>query len=859
MAKKQRQASLPERPQALTSNLTPEPRSLEIPGYLLRLLPYYGHPQWLQAAQWRAFVRNQPIAQICRDTLLDNLKNLEWDVVPADPEAGSDAEVKKAVQYYGDFVEHLEGDFDKYLDLVGQDMFDLPFGGASEVGRLDDEAEGPVVWAKHIDAGTLYPSDDAMMPVFQSLPESMGRVVAFPYWSIDRLVYSPRPEIRRRGWGMAPPEKVYLAIEMLFRGDNYYWKLLLDTPEAGVLDLIDMSRESAEQWLDQFRTLFQGIDGMKVPVLHSHTKAAQWIPLNRPPIDLIYDKAMMNYGQIVAAGYGMRLSDLGIMDEGGGGTLAGVIRAERQTRRSGFASAREKFRNHINRMIQNIHPPVVKFTWIERDDEAMVARGRAMLAVGQALATLKDGGFISPEEGRMELVAQGLMETDIDPKKLPEPPAAAVNPLAALFGQGAKVGKDGKIEGGAKPSEGQDEAAKSKDGGETPASAGGRGSQAKPAGAVARFLTGLTRRADTTQEKPGVAYGKNPATRDVKELLREMDSIIKPGLALVPDRATERDGIRLRRLIRAATKVLVPRATLAFRSLDDDALPYWVEEMSKLDFDLPSELDGFVTRQDSEEARAAIGELLDGEDWWEAASALDKATLLELYSAAYSAGALELADEIASMLYERGISATLGPALSFALTNPVTLRNLERRAGDLVTFIDDGTKTFIKRIVTAGVRQGLSSPDIARALRDGANAEEVLSDAGFLEDVIAVIMRGLTDMSEARTNSIVNYEVAWAENAGKWEWMTESGFTEKAWVHLGERGVTEKGNPHPCPLCERNEALGFVPIDYLYETVFEGSPFPPGHPGVCHCDTVFNPEELVALVKQGTFTPWAGS
>jgi len=858
MAKKQHQAALPERPQQLTANLTPEPRSLDIPAYLLRLLPYYGHPQWLLAAQWRAFVRNQPIAAICRDTLLDNLKNLEWDVVPTDPESASDPEVKKAVQYYSDLVEHLEGDFDSYIDLMGQDLFDLPFGAAAELGRLDDAADGPVVWVKHLDGGTLYPSDEPQMPVYQSLPEAMGRVVAFPHWAIDRMTFSPRPEIRRRGWGMAPPEKVYLAIEMLFRGDNYYWKLLLDTPEAGILDLIDMSRESAEQWLDQFRTLFQGIDGMKVPVLHSHTKPAVWIPLNRPPTDIIYDKAMMNYGQIVAAGYGMRLSDIGIQEEGGGGTLAGVIRAERQTRRSGFASAREKFRNHINRIIQNVQPPVIKFTWIERDDEAMVARGRAMLAVGQALTTLQGGGLISAEEGRMELVAQGLMETDIDPKKLPEPPKQE-NPLAALFGAGAKVGKDGSIQPGGKPSQGQDEQAKAGVEGETPASAGGRGSQSKPEGLAARIWSGLTRRTESTEPKPGAPYGKNPATRDAKSLLKELDGIIAPGLSLIPQKAKEKEGIRLRRLIRAATKALVPRASLAFRSMDDEAVDYWVEEMSKLDFDMPSELDGFVTRQDSEEARAAVEDLLADEDWWITAPTLDKATLLEVYAAAYSMGATDMVEQIARLLYEQGVAPTLAPSVSFALTNPITIRGLEGRAGDLVTYIDDGTMTFIKRIITAGVRQGLSSPDIARALRDGANAEEVLSNEGFMADVIEVIMRGLTDMSEARTNSIVNYEVAWAENAGKWEWMKNSGFQEMAWVHLGERGVTDKGNIHPCPICERNESLGFVPIDNFYETVFEPANFPPAHPGVCHCDIVFNPEELVALIKQGRFTPWAGN
>lgn len=119
-------------------------------------------------------------------------------------------------------------------------------------------------------------------------------------------------------------------------------------------------------------------------------------------------------------------------------------------------------------------------------------------------------------------------------------------------------------------------------------------------------------------------------------------------------------------------------------------------------------------------------------------------------------------------------------------------------------------------------------------------------------------MRGLTDMSEARTNSIVNYEVAWAENAGRFEEMGKSGLTMKAWVHLGDRGVTPKGNVHPCPLCEENEALGFVEMSFLYPTVFEAQEFPPGHPGECHCDIMFLPAELAKVVSEGNFAPWLG-
>lgn len=857
MAKKQskgNQLAVPARP--LT---TPEgQRSVDLPSYLARVLPAYGHPGWLEATRWRSVVRNQPLAIACRDTLLDNIKNLEWDIVASDPEEKANKEVKKAIDYYTNLFEHLEGDFDRYIDLMGQDFLDLPFGAACEIGREADDPQGPILWIEHIDAATLFPSYDDEYPVIQSVPEMVGRAVAFPKHAIDRIIYTPRPEIRRKGWGMAPPEKVYLSLEMLFRGDTYYWKLLLDTPEAGILDLMDMDAEDAATWVAGFKTLFQGIDGFKVPVLHSHTTPAQWIPFSRPPTDMLYDKSIIHYGQILAAGYGMRLSDIGLSQLEGGGTLAGIIREERQTRRSGYANVREKFKNHFNRLLphdEKTGGQILKFVWIERDDEAMVARGRAMLAVGQGLQTFITAGLIDTAEGRHEIVAQGLMETDIDPDKLPEPPEPAVNPLAALMGGGQQPppGQKGK------PTEGQDEKAKvAVEGGATPPSEGGRGSQPKPVG---KSLVDRVRGFVTREKLP--ALTPNPATADAKALLRQMEEIIAPGLALIPQRASEYGNARLLKLIRVATMAAVPKVRPIVRALtDDQAESYWVPQFNSLVFDQDNDfMDALEIRQTSHEIQAAIERALEQEDWWHTASDYDKDAILRMMSEAYKTGAVVKALEIARAAYIAGLTTSpeLGVGYSFTLSNAKSLANLTARAGDLVRWIDDGTKTFIKRIITSGVNQGLSSPKIARALRDGFDAEKILAMEGYTRDVIDIILRGLTDMSEYRTNSIVNYEVAWAENAGRLEQMDKSGLTQKAWVHLGERGVTDKGNVHPCPICEANEALGFVEMGYLYDTVFEPQLFPPAHPGVCHCDIVGNPDDLAKAVSEGTFAPWVGN
>lgn len=197
------QLKVPDRPSQQMEGM----RAIDLPTYLARIIPAYGHPGWLEATRWRSLVRNQPLAIVCRDTLLDHIKALEWDIVPADTEESGNKEIKRAIQYYADLFENAEGDFDQYIDLMGQDLMDLPFGAASEIGRENDEDTGPVIWINHVDGATLLPSYDPDYPVIQSVPGMIGQAIAFPKHAIDRIMYAPRPELRRKGWAMAPPRR----------------------------------------------------------------------------------------------------------------------------------------------------------------------------------------------------------------------------------------------------------------------------------------------------------------------------------------------------------------------------------------------------------------------------------------------------------------------------------------------------------------------------------------------------------------------------------------------------------------------------------------------------------------------------
>jgi hypothetical protein len=68
-----------------------------------------------------------------------------------------------------------------------------------------------------LDGGTLFPFPNKDTPVGQLVREA-GQVVPiyFPKHAINRVYYSPETYIRLEGWGMPPPQKIYLALELMY-------------------------------------------------------------------------------------------------------------------------------------------------------------------------------------------------------------------------------------------------------------------------------------------------------------------------------------------------------------------------------------------------------------------------------------------------------------------------------------------------------------------------------------------------------------------------------------------------------------------------------------------------------------------
>lgn len=398
-------------------NLIPRPtkekdqRSINVADmYFLRSAPTWLRPNEFTAKSWRAFVKSQPIAMVCRLVLIAKLLALDWKISSRDSEKQD--ELKPVIKYYTNLFERgaYDGyDYSTLTEFILQDLLDIPFGAAAEIGRRGDVPSGRVAWIRPIDAGTLYPTLNSDYPVIQYAPTFAP--IPFPKHAISRVWLMPRTEIELEGWGMAPPQSVFFAIEMVGRGDGYYANLLLDIPPAGILDLMDMDRQSAQDWVASYKDFMAngGTQSFKIPVLYEHTQDVKFLSLGKAPNDIMYDKITLKYASIMVAGYGLGLSDVGIQASSGGETLAGSIRQHRQTHTQGFAKIKKKMKYFWD----SILPDNLQFDFIDYDDEANVSKSRARLANATAFGAFIDKGIFSPDELRAQSLADGIVTISV--------------------------------------------------------------------------------------------------------------------------------------------------------------------------------------------------------------------------------------------------------------------------------------------------------------------------------------------------------------------------------------------------------------------------------------------------------------
>lgn len=397
----------------------PGQRSIDLEDlYLTRFTPPWSRPATLSANVWRAWVLQQPVAMVCRETLIATLLSLDWKVTPRNSKYQE--ELEPTIRHYtklftngGDYG-GLGLDYSGLIEWVAGDLLDTPFGGVAELGRKGNTENGRVVWIRPLDAATMYPTLNADLPAVQMYLQYDA--VAFPWWSISRIYISPHSFIMKEGWGMAPPEKIYFALEMLNRGDKYYANLLLDVPTAGILDLGDMSADSAQEWIQSFKSFVNNeVNAFKIPVLYEHNNKIEFIPFGKVPNDIMFNQITLKYAALVAAAYGMSLSDIGLQTTSASGeTLAGSIRQERRTKKTGFARMKAKIKSFFDKIL----PDTLEFNFIDYDDELNVALGRARLANAQAFKTAQDMGLFSPQEIRSQWIQDGMVSISM-PDEIP--------------------------------------------------------------------------------------------------------------------------------------------------------------------------------------------------------------------------------------------------------------------------------------------------------------------------------------------------------------------------------------------------------------------------------------------------------
>lgn len=404
----------------ITPTKSPNQRSVTGDLYLSRFIPSWTRPPSWSANAWRSWVFNQPIATICRQTLISAVMSLEWKITPRDMKYKD--ELSASVKYYTNLFERggnnpeLTLDYPSFVEWILGDLLDTPGGGWAEIGRKGDSPSGRVLWVKPLDSGTMYPTLNKDYPAIQYVPGVSLDAIPFPRHAIARAFMTPRSWIGRQGWGISPPESVFFALELLNRGDKYYANLLLDVPTAGILDLGDMEKSSAMDWVDSFRTFMNEVDtSFKVPVLYEHNNPVSFIPFGKVPNDIMFDNITMKYAAIVAAAYGLTLGDIGLHG-GSGETLAGSIRSERKTKRTGIARIKAKLKYFFDQIL----PPTLQFHFIDYDDELNVAMGRARLASATSFRTFADLGIFSPKELRRQAIADGLVSVTLPDEPPPQ-------------------------------------------------------------------------------------------------------------------------------------------------------------------------------------------------------------------------------------------------------------------------------------------------------------------------------------------------------------------------------------------------------------------------------------------------------
>jgi hypothetical protein len=759
---------------------------------LYRNLVPYAVPQYMDGNMWRRIARTQSIIGDIIATLTMHVENLPWDIRATKPEETD--QLREDIDYHKDVLKNANNGagFLNYLESLIQDLNELPFGMATETVRITGDKSkddrGKLYKIVSVDGATFAPIYDptGFLVAIQQPPNTDGgkNQIVFNKNELVRNYRFPRTEISQRGWGMPPHERAYLAVELLSRGDKYYANLLLDTPEAGILDLGDMSKESAEKWIDSFRLMFSGLDPFKVPVIFEHNTPVKWLPFGRPPSEISYNETTLKYAEILTAAYGLMISDIGL--RGGGGSLTNTIRDERKSRSTGYAAVRNLIQEHIN----NFLPKYLTFTFVDIDDEVLVARGRARSANAIAGRNLVEAGIVTPELWLKQMVADGLFTIPIAPNQ-----KVNIDDFEVMLQlKGKQPGQE----------------------------------TTNTNGDIPKSVAGGKRRETVGREPvPASQGGMGEIKRAAFDDTHDFRELIYDSFQQVLSNATQP---RLRRLVKMALKSAFPVIRMA---IDEGAdFNHWTTELQQYYFDDIQNKDEIIQRSVNG-LLSNLNPYFTKDKWWHLS--VNKDELESRILRFYLQGLADGAKQIQESLYENDIVEF--PEVSVEVNADKVKNNplFRARMAVLIDMLNNGTEQYLKRLSSAVILDANKIPALTDKIQDG-NIDSILADDSLINYFADKLRINLANVFMERADIITDVESRIVYNLGVYTQAKAVGIQSKTVIHVGSDA--------PCAECQEAVAVGRTDINHEYNTKFgRASEYPPFHPD-CHCQMKYEVSNL---------------
>ena len=162
----------------------------------------------------------------------------------------------------------------------------------------------------------------------------------------------------------------------------------------------------------------------------------------------------------------------------------------------------------------------------------------------------------------------------------------------------------------------------------------------------------------------------------------------------------------------------------------------------------------------------------------------------------------------------RGMAVDFAAALEAALAGGYDSLAVAER-----TIAADVTAAYLREHSLETLAAQLDPTTVKRIQSSLADAYE---DGADYDGLVEAVRDEFADMAAKRAETIAQTGMNSAYNAGRKQLGVDLGFNEKSWSADG---------PNPCPVCEDNEAAGWIPFEDPFP---DGSDIPVAHVG-CFC------------------------